>query len=126
MSITSAIKNELIKRAEELSRGFYEATYPPVDVYEEGGYLVIVADMPGFNKENIKARITPQNELVIEAEREISEAGKRYISQRPKKVYKVIRLPITAKKGGEITGKYENGVLTLRLPIEGTVTIKIE
>ncbi len=82
--------------------------------------------MPGFNKANIKARITPQNELVLEAERDIEEAGKRYMSQRPKKVYRVIKLPVAVKKEGEISGKYENGGLTLRLPIEGTTTIKIE
>ncbi|MBP1357066.1 MAG: Hsp20/alpha crystallin family protein [Sulfolobus sp.] len=126
MSLVYYLNKEIQKRAEELGRGFYELFYPPIDMYEEGGYMVVVADMPGFQKEKIKARISGQNELVIEAEREISEPGVKYITQRPKSVRKVTKLPYNVAKDVEITGKYENGILTIKIPIAGTSAIKIE
>jgi heat shock protein Hsp20 len=66
------------------------------------------------------------NELIIEAERDISEPGVKYVTQRPKYVRKEIKLPVTPAKDAQITGKYENGVLTIRIPIAGTASIKIE
>jgi len=126
MSFTYYLNKEIQKRAEELGRGFYELLYPPVDMYEEGGYLVVIADMAGFQKEKIRARISGQNELIIEADREISEPSVKYLAQRPKSVRKVIRLPYSVAKDAEVTGKYENGVLTIKIPIAGTSTVKIE
>jgi len=125
MSLGYFIGKQLNKRVEELSRGFYELIYPPIDMYEEGGYLVVVADLAGFSKDKIKARISGGN-LVIEAEREITEPGVKYITQRPRYVRRVIKLPVTVAKDTEIIGKYENGVLTIRIPISGAATIKIE
>jgi len=125
MSLGYFIGKQLNKRVEELSRGFYELIYPPIDMYEEGGYLVVVADLAGFSKDRIKARISGDN-LVIEAEREITEPGVKYITQRPRYVRRVIKLPVTVAKDTEIIGKYENGVLTIRIPISGAATIKIE
>jgi len=126
MSFTYYLNKEIQKRAEELGRGFYELLYPPVDMYEEGGYLVVIADMAGFQKEKIRARISGQNELIIEADREISEPSVKYLAQRPKSVRKVIKLPYSVAKDAEVTGKYENGVLTIKIPIAGTSTVKIE
>jgi len=126
MSFTYYLNREIQKRAEELGRGFYELLYPPVDMYEEGGYLVVIADMAGFQKEKIRARISGQNELIIEADREISEPSVKYLAQRPKSVRKVIKLPYSVAKDAEVTGKYENGVLTIKIPIAGTSTVKIE
>lgn len=126
MSFIYYLSKEVQRRSEELSRGFYELVYPPVDMYEEGGYLVVVADLAGFSKEKIKARISGQDELIIEAEREISEPGTKYLAQRPKYIKKVIKLPFNVSKEAEISGKYENGVLTIRIPIAGTTNVKIE
>jgi HSP20 family molecular chaperone IbpA len=125
MSLGYFIGKQLSKRVEELSRGFYELIYPPIDMYEESGYLVVVADLAGFSKDKIKARISGGN-LIIEAEREITEPGVKYITQRPRYVRRVIKLPVTVAKDTEIVGKYENGVLTIRIPISGAATIKIE
>ncbi|AHC51873.1 heat shock protein Hsp20 [Sulfolobus acidocaldarius SUSAZ] len=126
MSFTYVIEKELGRRIEQLNRGFYELVYPPVDMYEEGGYLIVVADLAGFNKDKIKARISGQNELIIEAEREISEPGIKYLTQRPKYIRRTIKLPINVAKDAEVSGKYENGVLTIRIPIAGVSAIKIE
>lgn len=126
MSLTTYVKKEISKRLEDLTRSFYENVLPPVDIYEEGGYLNIDVDLPGFQKDKIHLRLTSSNEIVIDAEREISESGVKYLTQRPKKLYRVIKLPVAVKKDSEITAKYDNGVLHITIPVEGTTTIKIE
>jgi HSP20 family molecular chaperone IbpA len=126
VSLTSYVKKEISKRIEELSRSFYENVLPPVDIYEEGGFLNIDVDLPGFQKDKIRLRLTSSNEIVIEAEREISESGVKYLTQRPKKLYRIIRLPVAVKKDSQITAKYDNGVLHISIPVEGATTIKIE
>ncbi len=126
MSLTTYVKKEISKRLEDLTRSFYENVLPPVDIYEEGGYLNIDVDLPGFQKDKIHLRLTSSNEIVIDAEREISESGVKYLTQRPKKLHRVIKLPVTVKKDSEITAKYDNGVLHITIPVEGTTTIKIE
>ncbi len=42
--------------------------FPPVDIFEEGDKLYIIADIPGFKKDEIKIEIRPR-ELVISGER---------------------------------------------------------
>ena len=84
------IMREVGKRISELSREFYESLIPPIDMYEEGGELVVIADLAGFDKNKINVRITAQNDLIISAEREIQYIGTKYVLQRPKKIYKII------------------------------------
>lgn len=120
------ITREVSKRLEELTRGFFEAISPPIDMYEEAGELVIVADMPGFEKEKINVKVLADNTLVISAEREIKTTQPVYLAQRPKRIEKRIKLPVKVPKDAEIIGKYENGILSLRIPIEGRVKVKIE
>ncbi|QGA53279.1 Hsp20 family protein [Sulfolobus sp. E5-1-F] len=122
----NVIIREIGKRLDELSREFYESIIPPIDMYEEGGELVVVADLAGFNKDKINVRISAQNELIINAEREIQYIGTKYTTQRPLKIHKVIHLPVKVKRDSSVTAKYENGVLTIRIPVEGSVSIKIE
>jgi HSP20 family molecular chaperone IbpA len=120
------IMREVGKRISELSREFYESLIPPIDMYEEGGELVVIADLAGFDKNKINVRITAQNDLIISAEREIQYIGTKYVLQRPKKIYKIIHLPAKVKKDAQISAKYENGVLMIRIPIEGALSVKIE
>ncbi|BDC17955.1 archaeal heat shock protein Hsp14 [Acidianus sp. HS-5] len=126
MSLTTYVRKEISKRLEDLTRSFYENVLPPVDIYEEGGYLNIDADLPGFQKDKIHLRLTSSNEIVIEAEREIPESGVKYLTQRPKRLSRTIKLPVTVKKDSQVTAKYDNGVLHISIPVEGTTSIKIE
>ncbi|WP_229569578.1 archaeal heat shock protein Hsp14 [Saccharolobus caldissimus] len=120
------IVREIGRRINELSREFYETVIPPIDMYEEGGELVVVADLAGFSKDKINVRITGENDLIITASREIEYIGTKYYTQRPLRIYKRIRLPAKVKKDSQITAKYENGVLTIRIPIEGAISVKVE
>jgi HSP20 family molecular chaperone IbpA len=75
-------------------------TEPPVDVFDEGDYLRVVAELPGVEEHDIKAE-AKGTALTISAER-----GNRKYSER-------VELP--APVTGELTTRYKHGVLELRL-----------
>lgn len=118
--------SELNKQLANLNKEFYERVTPPVDIYEDGNTLVVIADLPGFDKDKINVRITSDGYLHIEATRKIEMAGIKHLSQRPEKIRKDIKLPVKVPKDAEVKGKYENGVLTLYIPIEGVAKVRIE
>ena len=121
------VKKEISKRLEELSKEFYENVIPPLDIYENEGFLYIIAHLPGFSKDSIKVRLLGENYLQIIAERESKIEGTKYISQRPTRIDRKIRLPLRVKSDQQIATKYENGVLTIKAQVQsGGVTIKIE
>ncbi|MGC9105133.1 MAG: archaeal heat shock protein Hsp14 [Thermoprotei archaeon] len=123
-SVFDTLMKELEKRVSEATRAFYENVMPPVDVYEEGAYIVVVADLAGFPKDKVKVRLVGSDELVIEAEREISTPSNASLQQRPRRVRRSVKLPAKVKSEGS-TATYENGVLTVKLPIAETVEIKL-
>lgn len=111
------------------SRDVFELLLPAVDMFEDGSNLVIKLDMPGFSKENIKTRLT-EHYLVVTAKREEDEDrdGVVYWEQRPLKVHKRISLPVKVDvdEEAELVGKYENGVLTIKLPLKGVGKVRVE
>ena len=109
------------------SRQFFELVLPPADVYEDGSDLVIVIDMPGFQKDDIKTRLN-ESAFTVTAKREAAEKdGVTYMEQRPLKVTKRIPLPVKVEMGDDdVKGKYEEGVLTVRLPVKGVGRVVIE
>ena len=121
------LSKELMHEIGVRSRDVYELILPAVDMFEDGTDLVIILDMPGFEKEKIKTRLT-ENFLTVSATRERAERdGVIYWEQRPLRVHKKIPLPVKVEtEETEITAKYENGELTIRLPIKGInkVTVK--
>jgi HSP20 family protein len=110
------------------SREFYEFVMPAIDIIEEGNDLVVTIDLPGFAKKDINLRIMG-NILYITAKREQPEPlGTVYYRHRPLKIDKRVLLPISFKKEEEkVEGKakYENGIVTLRIPIPKSTNIPI-
>jgi HSP20 family protein len=119
----------LVKDVGTRSREVFELMLPPVDMYEDGSELVIVLDMPGFQKQKIKTRLS-EHFMIVSASREPEEIdGMIYWEQRPLRVRKRIPLPVKIETEGEdetLVAKYENGVLTVRLPIKGVGKVKVE
>jgi HSP20 family protein len=109
------------------SRQFFELILPPADVFEDGSDLVIVVDMPGFEKNEIKTRLN-ESAFTVTAKREPMEKdGVSYYEQRPLRLSKRIALPVKVETGDEeVKGKYEDGVLTVRLPVKGVGRVVIE
>ena len=112
--------SEVIKEIGNKSREFYEFVLPPVDMYRSENSLKVVIDIPGFNKKDIKL-VLCQDILSIKAQKVADEKESETLisNQRPNIIDKKIRLPIDIKQGEEKieSAKYENGVLTLIIPV---------
>ncbi|MHB2035905.1 MAG: archaeal heat shock protein Hsp14 [Nitrososphaerales archaeon] len=111
-----------------MSRDAFELLLPPADIFEDSSDLVVMLDMPGFDKKSINTRLSDYT-LTISARREPPEKnGISYWEQRPLRVHKRISLPVkvNTEEGTELKATYENGVLTIRLPIKGSEKITVE
>jgi HSP20 family protein len=127
MGIGGYVARELAKELDGRSREFYEFVMPAIDMAEEGNDLVVTIDLPGFAKKDINLRITG-NVLSIMAKREQAEiVGTVYYRHRPLKIDKKVLLPISVKEEEKVVGKatYENGVVTLKIPIAKSTNIPI-
>ena len=111
---------EVIKEIGNKSREFYEFVLPPIDMYRNENNLKVVIDIPGFNKEDIKLTLC-EDILSIKAQKIINEKESESLisNQRPNVIDKKVRLPIDIKQGDEKieSAKYENGILTLIIPV---------
>jgi HSP20 family molecular chaperone IbpA len=128
MGIGGYLARELAKEMDGRSREFYEFVMPAIDIIEEGNDLVVTIDLPGFAKKDINLRIIG-NVLYITAKKEQTEPlGTVYYRHRPLKIDKRVLLPLSFKEEEEkVEGRatYENGVVTLRIPIPKSTNIPI-
>ena len=111
--------NEVIKEIGNKSREFYEFVLPPVDMHLNDDNLKVIIDIPGFEKKDIELTLCGDI-LSIKAQKIIDEKDESLIlNQRPNLIDKKVRLPIEIKQGEEKieSAKYENGVLTLVIPV---------
>jgi HSP20 family molecular chaperone IbpA len=111
---------EVIKEIGNKSREFYEFVLPPIDMYRNENSLKVVIDIPGFTKEDIKLTLC-EDILSIKAQKTVDEKESETLisNQRPNIIDKKIRLPVDIKQGEEKieSAKYENGILTLIIPV---------
>ena len=111
---------EVIKEIGNKSREFYEFVLPPMDMYLNDDNLKIVIDIPGFTKKEIELSLC-WDILSINARKTVDEKESKTLisNQRPNVIDKKIRLPIEIKQGEEKieSAKYENGILTLIIPV---------
>jgi HSP20 family molecular chaperone IbpA len=111
---------EVIKEIGNKSREFYEFILPPIDMYINENNLEVVIDVPGFSKKDIELTLCGDI-LSIKAKKIIDEKKieSLVLNQRPNVIDKKIRLPVDIKQGEEKieSAKYENGILTLIIPI---------
>jgi len=111
---------EVMKEIENKSREFYEFVLPPIDMHLNEDNLKVVIDIPGFAKKDIELTLCG-NILSIKAQKTIDEKESEslILNQRPNIIDKIIRLSIDIKQGGEKieSAKYQNGILTLIIPV---------
>lgn len=118
MGIATYMAKEVMKEINNKSKEFYEFILPPVDMVEDSNDLLVIIDLPGFNKNDITLRIN-KNVLSIKATRPDNEyRGTVYLKQRPTNIDKRILLPFSVEDDDEITGtaNYTDGIITLRIP----------
>ena len=87
-----------------------------VDVGEWDGELVVEADLPGYEREDIDVRVTDHT-LHIDAEHKAEREEHSYLRKERVKtdVSRTITLPEEVDED-EVSATYENGVLTVVLP----------
>jgi HSP20 family protein len=127
MGIGGYVARGIAKELDNRSREFYEFVMPAIDMVEDGSELVVTVDLPGFAKKDINLRITG-NVLSISAKRDQDEVlGAVYYRHRPGKIEKKVMLPISVKEEDKVVGKatYENGVVTLKIPIPKSTNVPI-
>jgi HSP20 family molecular chaperone IbpA len=111
---------EMIKEIGNKSREFYEFVLPPIDMHLNDENLKVIIDIPGFSKKDIELSLCGDI-LSIKAKKIIDEKDSKILilNQRPNIINKKVRLPIEIKEGEEKieSAKYENGVLTLIIPV---------
>jgi HSP20 family protein len=92
---------------------------PPVEVRQSGNNLVIHADLPGLNENDVKVEATDEG-LVIHGERRrehtSEEGGWRHSERVYGRFYRLIPLPESAKIE-ETKANFRNGVLEVVVPV---------
>ncbi|MWG36710.1 Hsp20 family protein [Halomarina oriensis] len=79
----------------------------------EGGYVVL-ADLPGFEKEELDVRFD-DGVLTVRGDHEVSEESEHGRSMRSRSVFEQVHVPGDVVEG-DIAATYRNGVLEIDLP----------
>src|SRR5512142_791233 len=93
----------------------------PMDVYRRGDEFVIAFDLPGVPQEAIDIHVE-RNVLTVKAERrptEVPEGAQVHVSERSLGVFSRQLFLGEALDTDRIEATYDNGVLTLTIPVTG-------
>jgi HSP20 family protein len=100
------------------SDDFYGAWAPAVDIFEKGDDLVIRAEIPGVDKDDVDISVQ-HNSLTLRGERkreqEVSEESAYRLERSYGNFVRSFSLPRTVDSS-RISAKYSNGVLDIVLP----------
>ena len=99
--------------------GWGEQSWPAVEVFEHDGKLLVRADLPGLNKEDVKVEVD-QEGLIIEGERrhEHEQSGRGFY--RSERMYGSFRRAIPLPEGAntdQAKANFQNGVLEVSIPV---------
>lgn len=97
----------------------YESLTPAVDMYDEGHEIIMKADLPGINKEDLHLDLTAENVLTLSGERKLDETIEKSGLYRVERSYgsfsRSFELPSSVDTD-KITASIKDGVLEIRLP----------
>lgn len=92
---------------------------PPVDIYEDGGELVLNVELPGMRREDIDVSIENRT-LTIRGERTLNGEVKKENFHRIERAYGSFRRSFSLPDSvdpAKISAEYRNGVLSVKLPM---------
>src|SRR5262249_5535479 len=101
----------------EGNRGSTLATFPPVNVYEEGENLYVEAELPGVNLKDLEIYVSGQEQLILKGERkpQAPEKGVRHRQERSFGTFsRTVALPF-AVDANKVDARLEHGVLRVQL-----------
>lgn len=99
-----------------------------VDVIDQGDTIIVKADLPGFEKENIKIDISADVvEIIAIFQEEALEEGFNYIKRerRYNKVKRAVELPVKISID-HASAEFTNGILQITLPKSSKTEVKVE
>jgi HSP20 family protein len=91
---------------------------PPVDIYETGDTLVLKAELPGVDPDDVEIRVE-ENTLYLKGERKFEKEVKEQNYHRVERAYgtftRTFSLP-NSIDADKVAAAYKDGVLTLTMP----------
>lgn len=103
-----------------------EANAPSVDVYVEKDDIVIEAELPGMDKDDIEVNLSDHS-LALKGEKKRKEKIKEDNYYCAERIYgsfsRALELPVDVH-GEKVKASFTNGVLQIRLPIAETAKAK--
>lgn len=111
--------NQLFDRWGGDSRRFLGlASFPPVNVWEEGEAIHVEAELPGLNLADLDISVTGGNQLTIKGERK-PVTPEKCVRHREERSFgsftRVLTLPFPVDPD-KVEARFENGVLRVQLP----------
>jgi HSP20 family protein len=109
--------NRLFDRWNDSGRSGGTATFPPVNVWEEGDQVLVEAELPGLDLKDLEIYVTGGNQLTVKGERKPLTPEKG-VWHRQERAYGhftrslTLPFPVDADK---VDARLENGVLLVRL-----------
>jgi len=100
--------------------------YPSVDVSETDDDLIVTAELPGIEKDNVKVSVH-DNTLTIKGEKKQEKETKNETYHRIERCYGAFQRSITLPTGvdtGKIQATFKNGVLKVKLPKREEAKVK--
>jgi len=103
--------------------GYFEGTttstgvYPPINIFEKGGDLVLVAELPGIRKEDLQLQVK-ENTLRLAGQRALNygeNISYHRIERNTSKFDRTLKLPINVESD-KIKAAYKDGILVISLP----------
>lgn len=106
-----------------------EAWAPPVDIFERQGHLVIRAEIPGIQKEDMDVQVE-DGVLILRGERKQESQIEEANTYRMERVYGAFTRSFVLPEmvdGTKVTASYKDGVLEVMVPkVEAAISKKIE
>ena len=107
---------KMFDEMQEMGKNIVPGGQMPVDIREENNQIIVTADMPGVNKEDISLKADEDRvEITAEGHEEIKEENEKYIrKERSQRVYRrTVRWP-TEVDTNTVEASYNDGVLEIR------------
>jgi HSP20 family protein len=103
---------------------------PELDIFEQGGELIVRADVPGLKRDEIHVEITG-TELTISGERKLEKEEKEKGYYRTERSYGGFRRAVALPEGVKVDAAHasiRDGVLEVKMPIVkiGPATRRLE
>ncbi|MGC8618355.1 MAG: Hsp20/alpha crystallin family protein [Thermoplasmata archaeon] len=113
----------VMKKAGQRIKTISEVFYPPIDISEEGEFIYVYLDVPGFSKEDVKI-LSTKSGLKVSGSRKKELKGKVLYEERVEEFSKFIRIP-GEFDSESVKASMENGVLQIQVKRKEIKTVPI-